>query len=316
MELRALRTLLLRLLALLLITFAADRVIALGLRRALPHSGFRFSVAERGGLPSGVLLIGDSRAVFGLYAPELQRQLGEPVFSMAYNGMCTLIEEAVLRDVLSRNPRPRMLVVEVTNVPDDHLLIDGLRCYWDDYPALGALADSLRPRARAATRLSHVFAFNGESALRALYYARKSDQAWANHYSMEPALLDSARLSGPIQLEARPENLAALARIRALAREQGIPLRLVVSPYLQPYVAHFQNWNAFLDQIRATGDPNERIWDYSTADPDPAHFADRLHLNVDGSIPFAGRLVADGLFNADSSGAVAGARGDSVGVRR
>ena len=165
-----------------------------------------------------------------------------------------------------------------------------------------ALADSLRPRVRAATRLSHLFAFNGESALRALYYARKSDQSWANHYSMEAALLDSARLSGPITLEARPENLAALTRIRALARERGIPVRLVVSPYLQAYAAHFQNWEEWLDRIRSTGDPTERIWDYSTADPDSSHFADRLHLNEGGSVPFAQRLVADGVFMADSLG--------------
>ena len=300
MEMRTLRTLLTRLAVLLLVTLAADRLIATGLRWALPKSGFRFSVAARGAVPEGVLLIGDSRAVFGLYAPEIQRQLGEPVFSMAYNGMSTLIEEAVLRDVLAKNPRPRMLVVEVSNVPDDHLLIEGLRSYWDSDPALGALADSLRPRARAATRLSHLFAFNGESALRALYYARKSDQDWANHYSMEGALLDSARLSGPIRMAARRENLAALTRIRELAREHGIPLRLVVTPFLQPYAAHFQNWNEWLDRIRATGEPGERIWDYSTADPDPSHFADRLHLNVDGSIPFARRLVADGVFRDDT----------------
>ncbi len=308
MEFKALRTLLMRTLVLLLITFAADRVIAMGLRRALPHSGFRFSVAARGGIPSGILLIGDSRAVFGLYAPELARQLHEPVFSMAFNGMSTLIEEAMLRDALAHNPKPRMLVLEVTNIPDDHLLIEGLRCYWDSGPALGALADSLRPRVRAATRLSHLFAFNGESALRALYYARKSDQDWANHYSMEAALLDSARLSGPIQLTARPENLAALARIRAMAREAGIPVRLVVSPYLQPYAAHFSNWNEWLDRIRATGDPSERIWDYSLADSTTAHFADRLHLNEDGSIPFAQRLVADGVFKdaaPDSAGSAA-----------
>ena len=176
-------------------------------------------------------------------------------------------------------------------------LIDGLMCYWDSGRALGALADSLRPRSRAATRLSHLFAFNGEASLRALYYARRSDQDWVNRYRIEPGLLRAARDDTSFSLEFREDNLAALGRIRRLARERGVPVRLVITPYLPAYAAHMRDSGPWLERIHATGDRKERLWDYRNAEPDSRHFADRVHVNDQGSIPFAARLVRDGFFS-------------------
>jgi len=296
----ALRAGLLRFGALLACVLAGDRLLAAALQAALPHSQFRFSVAEHGGLPPNLLMLGNSRAVNGLYAPELARWSQLPVLNLAYNGMSTLVAEAVLRDYLGRNAAPKLLVLEVSNVQDPHQLLDGLMCYWSASPALAELADVRSPANRRAASWFHLYAFNGEVPLRALYFARRSDQDWINRYRISDALVAEARDGPDIELGAKPENLEALGRIGALARERGIPLRLIVAPYLPEYAAHVRNWDAWLERVRAAAGSAERVWDYSRAVSDTAHFADRLHLNEVGGVPFAARLAADGFLAIDA----------------
>jgi lysophospholipase L1-like esterase len=299
----SLRAGLLRIAALAALVVAGDRALAALFDLGLPHSEFRFSLALRGGQPANLLVLGDSRAVNGLYTPELERLTRVPVLNLAYNGMSTLIAEAVLRDYLARNAAPRLLALEVTNVQDLQPLLDGLMCYWHLAPALAALAQERSPANLRAIRVLHTYAYNGEIPLRALYYARRSDQDWINRYRISPALVAEARAEPDFELHALPENLAALGRIAALARERHIPLRLLVTPYLPEYVAHVRNWDEWLEQLRSAAGPDERIWDYGRAIRDDAQFADRLHLNELGGIPFAQRLAADGFLAFDGSSA-------------
>ncbi|MFI5314531.1 MAG: hypothetical protein ACHQ6T_02440 [Myxococcota bacterium] len=294
------RKALLRLALLAACVFAGDRALAALLGRALPHSHFRFSLAARGGLPPNVLVLGDSRAVNGLYAPELARHVAVPVLNLGYNGMSTAVAEALLRDYLERNAAPRVLVLEVTNVQQDDRLLDGLMCYWSTGPALGALAEARSPVNRRAAGILHLYAYNGEVPLRALFYARRSDQDWINRYRISDALLAEVRAQPDFELGARPENLAALGRIAALARARGIALRLLVAPYLPEYLAHARNWDDWIARVRAAAG-GARIWDYSRAVSDPAQFADRLHLNDRGGVPFAARLAADGFLAFDEA---------------
>jgi hypothetical protein len=294
------RTALLRLAILAACVFAGDRGLAALLGHALPHSQFRFSIAARGGQPANVLVLGDSRAVNGLYAPELARHVAVPVLNLAYNGMSTVVAEALLRDYLERNAAPRVLVLEVTNVQQDDRLLDGLMCYWSFGPALAALADGRSPVNRRAARVLHLYAYNGEIPMRALFYARRSDQDWINRYRISEALLAEVRAEPDFELGARPENLDALGRIAELARAHGIALRLLVTPYLPEHLAHARNWDGWIARVRAAAGDGARIWDYSRAVSDPAQFADRLHLNERGGVPFAARLAEDGFLAFDA----------------
>ena len=297
----SLRAVFLRIGALAALVFAGDRALAALFDLGLPYSQFRYSVAARGGQPPNVLVLGDSRAVNGLYSPELERRAGVPVLNLAFNAMSTLVAEAVLRDYLERNAPPRIVVLEVTNVQQSQVLIDGLMCYWRLSPALAALADERSPASRRALRLLHTYAYNGEIPLRALYYARHPDQDWINRYRISPALLEETRTEADFDLSALPENLEALGRIVALARDRRITLRLVVVPYLPEHWAHARNRDAWLAEIRRAAGSDARIWDYSSAVADPAQFADRVHLNDLGGAPFAARLAADGFLAFDAA---------------
>ncbi|HTO52944.1 MAG TPA: hypothetical protein VMR50_06110 [Myxococcota bacterium] len=297
---RSFRTALFRLALLAICVWLGDRALGALFDAQLTKSQFRFSVAARGGLPPILLVLGDSRGVNGLYAPELEKRTGTRVLNLAYNGMSTLVAEAVLRDYLGRNDQPRGLVLEVTNVQDNHQLLDGLMCYWRFGPALSALADERSPVNRRAARAFHLYAYNGEIPMRALFYARRSDQDWINRYRISPAVIEEARATSDFEFGTQPENLAALGRIVALARERGIALRLIVVPYLPEYMAHARRWDAWLDAVRAAAGPGARIWDYSSSDRDDSHFADRLHLNDVGGVPFAARLEQDGFLAFDA----------------
>ncbi len=299
----SLRAGLLRFAVLTALVLAGDRGLAALFDLALPHSQFRFSLVARGGQPPKVLLLGDSRAVNGLYAPELERLGGVPVLNLGYEGMSTLIAEAVLRDYLERNAPPRLMLLEVSDVTAPHTLLEGLTCYSHLSPALSALADQRSPVTQRAARLVHLYAYNGEVPLRALYYARRSDQDLINRHHIPPALVEEARAEADFDLPALPENLAALGRIAVLARERRIPLRFIVVPYLPEHLAHARNWDAWLEAIRGAAGSDARIWDYGHAVTDHEQFADRVHLNELGATPLAARLVADGVLAIDGASA-------------
>jgi hypothetical protein len=290
----------LRLAALAALVLAGDRLIAGLLDFALPYSQFRFSRALRGGERAEVLIIGDSRPV-SLYAPEIERRVGVSVFNLSYNGMSTLITEPMLREYLARNQKPKLIVYEVTNVQALQVLLEGILCYARLSPELGALADERLPRNRRAARLFHLFAYNSELPLRALYYARRSDQDWINRYHVPDALVESAKAMPDFELQTLPENMAALGRVTRLVHENGVELRLLILPYLPEYVAHVTNWDAWVEGIRQAAGPDERIWDYGRALHDHSLFADRLHLNEAGGVSFTARLAEDGFFAFDGA---------------
>ncbi|MGH9887304.1 MAG: hypothetical protein ACREBE_17380 [bacterium] len=290
----------LRLLALAALVFVGDRLLAWAGSSALRSSELRFSVAARGAIATDVLVLGDSRAVNSFWPPELKRASHLSAFSLAFNGMSALTAEALLRDELARNPAPRVIVLEVTCVRDNHDLVKALAPYWSTSPSLDALARAQFPRSHAAAGVSHLFALNGEIFLRGLRYLDQSDQDWVNRFAMTPEILAAARATAPFELVAREENLVALGRMVALAREHGAELRLVIAPYLPEFIAHATNWDPFVAEIQQAAGASERIWDYGHADPDPAHFADRLHLNASGAVPFIERLARDGFFAIDT----------------
>ncbi len=301
MERREILRATLRLGLLLALVLAGDRLLARAGTSLLLGSEIRFSVAARGGLPPNVLVLGDSRAVNAFWTPEVARLSGRPAFNLAYNGMSTRVAEAVLRDYLRVNAKPELIVLEVTNVQDRQKLVSALSGYWSVAPALEALAREVSPRNAAAARVSHLFALNSEVFLRALRHLRRSDQDAINRFRTTPEILAAARALAPFDLAARTDNLESLGRIVALARAHDCRLRLVVAPYLPEFVAHAANWNDWIAEIARAAGPDERIWDYGHADPDSTHFADRLHLNESGAVPFLERLARDEFFAFDTA---------------
>ena len=280
-----------------LLTIAGDRLIAGFLGRAVCSSQTRFSEMYRGGKPSSIVAIGNSRGVNALYSPAIRDEIGIEAFNLSYNGMSMVIAEMLLRDYLDRNEKPRMLVLEITNLGDKNDLLQDLKLYRGLSIRIDSMLAAELPLTATTGRVMHLYNFNGEMFLRSLFYLHRSDQSWVNRYRILPSVLASVGTAAPEEPRILPENLEALRRVLALSRDEGIPTRLLVSPYLPGCVERMAGFRAWTAAVRKFTGPRVRIWDYSAAVKDPSCFADRVHMNEQGSRLFIERLKADGFFD-------------------
>ncbi len=279
----------------LMIAFAGDRVIASVLDKVVLHSKFRFSLLYKGGQQYDVLILGNSRSVNSFYAPAIQEATGKTTLNLSYNGMSADLAEALFMDYLERNGKPKLLILEISNVTHRSNLLNELKLYTAHSERLAELFRRANPHVAFWAEASHVFQFNGEMFLRALYYLGASDQSWINRYQISAALVRSLQANRQEDIGVLPENLVALRRIIDTARQKDISVRLVISPYLPEYRRHLSNLSAWIKAVQAIA-MDIPVWDYSMAVEATSAFADRLHLNYHGSVLLLGRLKHDGFF--------------------
>lgn len=283
------------LLALVMITFAGDRMLAAAFRRVVLASELRFSRIYRGGMSNDILVLGNSRGVNAFDAPLLEGLTGLRTFNASYNGMSPILAEAVLADYLERNRPPRLLILEVTNVYGRQEAMRDLRLYRFASQRIARLDDDFNGRLGAATKVSHLFGLNNELFSRSFYYLGRSDQTWGNRGRITPDLLAATDTMHYVDLELPESNLQALERMVQVAREGGVQVvLLIVSPFLPGYherIANFDSWLMTLEERLATP-----VHDYSRTIREPTAFADRLHLNRIGAKLFAANLLEGGAF--------------------
>ena len=282
---------------LILIVVLGDHAIAFGLDRVVERSGLRFSRVYRGGLPPGVLVLGDSRGVDAIYPPIASPALSMPVFNLSYTAQSTRIQEALLRDYLDHNAAPKLVLIEVTSLEESDGLLSELKLYSGLSARIAALYQSLHPGASAATRFAHLYRYDSEMFLRCLYYLRRSDQIWGNSYTIAPRLLEATATEPGWNIDPREENLAALARMTALLRDRGIAIRLFIAPYLPQHAAHLQNLAAFAALVEARAGGGLRVWSFADAVRDPAAFGDRIHVNTHGAASLLDYMRLNGFFD-------------------
>jgi len=285
-------------LALLLIVMTGDRLLSAILRQTVVRSRFRFSAALRSGDGADVIVLGDSRAVTSVYVPEVERLTGLRTFSLAYNGMPTIVAEALLADYLDRNRPPRLAIIEVTCVVESRAFVSEIRTFGDLSPRLETLYAEEHPTAARVGTLLTLLRFNSELFLRTLYYMRRSDQDWANWSAMSPRDAPRPDARAAWALTAQTENLAALERMIRLLQSKNAEVRLLIGPYFPEYAAE-SNLGAFASLIAEHAhrvDPKLAVWNYSSAVPGPSHYADVIHLNGSGAKELATLMQRDGFF--------------------
>jgi hypothetical protein len=275
---------------------AGDRILASFLDTVLLRSGLRFSVLYGGGQKCDILILGNSRGVNTFYAPAIQEATGMSTLNLSYNGMSADVAEALFLDYLDRNRKPQILIVEITNLTHRSELLNDLKLYAPHSERLMGLLRETNPGAVRWVTLSHLFRFNSEMFLRALYYQRGTDQNWINRYQINRALLNSTASDNSHELRTFPENLAALKRIVSRAQALGIHVRMVVGPYLPAYGKSISNLNQWVEDVGKEMTGSTPVRDYSSAITDVSAFADRMHLNYEGSRALLKRLISDGVF--------------------
>jgi hypothetical protein len=284
------------LLAGLSLVFAGDRSGGYLLERLTLKSGLRFSALYRGGASASILVFGDSRGVACCHPPSMTSRIGRRTFGLAHNGMSLELVEILLEDYLERNPAPGTVLLEVSNAIVDSNLVGDLRAYFGSSERLRALARERDRKMLLASQTTHLYRYNSEMFLRALYYRSHSDQESANQYHITPEHILAAERMTPVTFQSRSANLRALRRISRRALELGIELRLVVSPYLPAYRKKISNYETWLHELNQTVGPEHSVLDFGAALNDNHLFADRLHMTVEGSRRFIDLLAKAGVF--------------------
>lgn len=278
-----------------------DRCGAWLLDRLTRRSEQRFARLYRGAIHEpAVIVLGSSRGVNAIHAVDARERTGVNFLNLSYNGMSMEIAEAVLRDYLDRNAQPAMVVLEASNLNLPNNLLADLKLYSHASPHLRDLLRRDQPTVYRASRLMRLYTFNSELFLRTLYYLNRSDQSWANVRQITQAYAETyevAARDAALLASLRPRNIEALERILERCAAEGIPVRLLVAPYLPRHRQGLHEFATWLATVRATTEPFG-VWlhDYSQAVIEAKYFADATHLNREGSDRLLDALLADGLF--------------------
>lgn len=273
-----------------------------GIHSLVLKSKLRFSRLYSGQIQPDVLVVGNSRAVNGLYVPELERQLGQSVDSIAYNGVTAEVSYALSADAFDHGARPTWVIVEVTTVMGDVEILKELRLFRRESPRLDALLNANYPEIATASRTSWLFSENTELLMRAAYYARESDKAWVNNYVVSDELIQATRQMEPVEFPISPQNNAALRRLADDLEARGSRVCLVLGPYLDVYLDRVRNFDAWLSELRKALGPHP-VLDLSRAVTRHTSFADRIHSNRAGA-----EEVSSAVVEAIRSGKCGGTR--------
>ena len=276
--------------------WAGDRILAVILTKIVQQSQFRFSSLYRGGRPGSIVVLGNSRAVNMIYAPDTESELKTPVFNLGFNSQSMEQAEALLLDYLEHNDKPSMVIIELTCMGGSDRLLDNFKFYCKNSSRFQDMLTHYKPKTALFCKISHLYAFNNQMFLRSLYYLNRSDQNWINQGQISQTIIDSIPNSEIDEPKFKTWNQKALARIIKISEESNIPLRLVVAPYVPEYFKRFPNFSKWLNNIEDTVGTKHRIWNYTTTITDMSCFADRIHTNKKGSKVLLDILINDGFY--------------------
>jgi hypothetical protein len=276
-----------------------DRGLAHLLDTLLMQSDLRFSRMYRGVAQADILILGDSRGVNCCYAPDIERRTKQRVFNLSYNGESMAVAEALFEDYVDHHEPPEHLLIEVTALLTHNLLITELMGYVSHSKRLFTLLQHEHPRLATAGRITHLFRFNNELFLRALYYLAQTDQDSINRYQIHKGLIALIDAMEPMKLKSQPANEVALNRLLDHADTLGVRVTLLVSPYWPGYRNKLTNFHDWLTGVRRLVKDRAELLDLSQAPITPEGFADRVHLNETGGRALTSLLIEHGVLGVD-----------------
>lgn len=293
------------LLSVLAIFVLIDRAFAVLLARIVEASGIRFSKMYAGGQAADLLILGNSRAVNAFYAPNIEKELGVEAFNLAYNGMSVEVSEALLVDYLEHNEKPDLVVFEITNLHVNNDLLLDLKLYQSFSDRLTQLIRQNEKMLAIACTVSHMYRYNSELFLRALYYMSKSDQAWINSGSIDEQYASVYHPSEADQsenmLNVEGPNWEALMRIISICEASEIELGLVITPYLRNHIENLHAYPNWVTAFEAKLPDVVEFYDFSNELAESESFADPLHINRIGSEALFDVMISHGVFSAISA---------------
>lgn len=282
--------------------FAADRGVSLVLGELMMRSNLRVSKLYGGRVDADVVLIGNSRGVHLAATEDWSRTLCRPVYNLSLNGLDAATQDALLRDMLERNPPPKVAVIEISNLFADNSTAAELKPFLGESDRLRTLIKAQSDTIFPWLDISHLYRFNTEYLLRGLLFlVRSSDQQPEPMATITPAIIETF-LDRDQHFDVNERSVRILASTLEVLKARGVEPFLVLAPY---HPATFRNRDWLPDalaRVKAGLPADVAINDWSralVADAD-ADFSDPLHMSSAGRRVLAGRIAMSPLGRAAS----------------
>lgn len=272
------------------LVFAGDRLGGWFLQMQTDASQFRYSRLYRGEAGADILLVGNSRGLT-FYQPHIEEITGKTTFNLSYNGLPADAAKVLVQDYLDRYPAPQCMVVDITSCDrSNDELLTGFLTYSAHSQRLDTLIRSKQPKMWWGSQAAWLTRFNNEIFQRAMLHRSQSDKGWMLDRVISDRLV-AAAAENNYPLDVHPYLVQQLKEMVASARAHGVPVKLVISPYLPNFVV--TNLDALKTAVEtATGLP---VADYRNALADPALFGDFMHPNRRGAMQYLDMMKRDAV---------------------
>ena len=276
---------LLKLLPLCLMVFAAfitvDRIVAVGLKRLLLASHYRYLRVYQPEPAAKYVVLGNSRAGAHFYHSTYDQP--QEFFNLGRGGMRLPISDALIRDYIAVHGKPSRIIIETSFLAEEGSGLDVValaqvystrvrHLVWQDNPSLARLSVWF-----------HTLPFNHNmfiQALAGLFWERES-RIYRGQISRE--VLQEVNAWEAFSLDISERNAQVLTNMLAYLTAQHIDVVMVMTPMLPERIRKINNLGAFLNGVQALADAaGVRFLNFIDYIREHRYFADSQHLNQQG----------------------------------
>jgi hypothetical protein len=216
-------------------------------------------------------VLGNSRAVNSINEQYINDSLKLDVINMSYSGMPYNVVKSFLYDI-SENQHNKIILIELSSLFNNN--IDMNYVYY--------LSNSIYFKNNYKNTLYNYLPlsrFNNELFLRNLYYLIKNDKNWNNKYTINNNLIKSIQNDSLQNIFIDKEILTnRINELISISKDNKIIFFL--APYYPEYLKKINNY----EKYNATIFKDYEIYDLNILKLEKESFADRIHMNENGSI--------------------------------
>jgi hypothetical protein len=309
MQMKAVGKLLRHSALLLIVLFAADRLIGMWLEHSFYRQRHGDDVVSTYVLEQAkedVIIMGGSKASHDYKAAAIEKESGMSCFDGGRDNMDIIYTESMLASMLQRHA-PKVLIIDVTHLDladygsgrRDNIqrLSTALLPYVNKHPELlptVSLADRLEP-VKAA--ISHVYPYN--SLIGSIVQNTYTSFGHESEKGYEPLFrsIDSNTYKVPLwgwnvaRAPVYPRSVAALNHVIRMSKDRNIRLIAIVSPFYFPLeIQQTEGYRLMQQTVISNG---FEFYDFSRSRDflhRPHYFDDDVHLNDSGAAAFSRQI--------------------------
>jgi hypothetical protein len=248
-----------------------------------------------GKIKADLVVIGNSRALKLFDDSALERELALKPANLSVQGASTVMSLAILADYLERQPKPSIIIHEITDLTFANHAVCTLKMYSPHSGRLYALLYAEDKRAALSGVVFKTLNYNNES-----FRGIAARLPWGKRsYLLTGEMLASeadASDAPPTEYLSLEQNLQALIAIRKLCERHGVRYLPVVAPIHSSRSGRVVNFNEWVVQAQGVLGSGHSLADYSRHHvfKDRALFADPTHINRKGVEIFLKIIMDDG----------------------